>query len=220
MQTGARHYHNDDGYRTTNLKQTLAFLCNSDILTASPFLPHDSNAARRQEVGPTLSVVFARESLTPELWAEAVPLLVAHWAEVAHYPDIPLSPDVAIYQANEDAGVLRVFTARDYDLVGYALYLVHTAPQARHSIQAVCDVIYVRPESRGWTGPTFMRWVDAQLAAEGVQVTYHHVPAQHDFSHILERMGYEPVDIVLAKRLDQPPIDRPSAIEGLDEAFV
>jgi len=194
---------------------------------------------------------FAREPLTPELWHEAMPLLVAHKQEIAHYADIRLEPDVQLYAANEQAGILRCYTARTdteirhgfsfparYQplnegapvvrdkvtragaLVGYALFFVRSNPHYKSSVQAVQDVIYVDPSMRGGTGYRFIAWCDAQLAAEGVQAVYHHVKAAHDFGRLLERQGYELVDLIYAKRLDHPVVDRPSALEAIDEAFV
>ncbi len=61
-------------------------------------------------------IQFAKEPLTDALWDEAMPLLQAHWKEVAAFQDIPLNPDRALYAASEEAGILRVFTARDIDL--------------------------------------------------------------------------------------------------------
>lgn len=198
------------------------------------------------------SVTFAREPLTDALWDEAYPLLEAHWREVAHFQDIPLEPDVARYRANEQAGVIRFYTAREVPtgdaslflecshchvlamaagpchlggtcqtcgngtfrfgatLVGYALYIVNSNPHYASSIQAVQDVIYLDPAVRGGTGYKFIKWCDEQLAAEGVQASYHHVKAAHNFGKLLERQGYELVDLIYAKRLDAP-----SLIAGL-----
>ncbi len=63
-----------------------------------------------------MPIVFARESLTDALWAELLPLLQQHWGEVAHFQDIPLDPDRALYRHAEEHGGLRMFTARDHDL--------------------------------------------------------------------------------------------------------
>ena len=63
---------------------------------------------------------FAAEPLTDTLWAELIPLLIAHYHEVAHFRDIPLAPDRAGYQRIWDAGMLRIYTARaDGQLIGY-----------------------------------------------------------------------------------------------------
>jgi hypothetical protein len=168
---------------------------------------------------------FAREPLTDALWDEAMPLLEAHWREIAAFQDIPLEPDFELYAANQKAGMLRCFTARadsEYEiaarsgvawgghdsehrpLVGYALYFVRPNPHYKSSVQAAQDVIYLDPSVRGGTGYKFIAWCDAQLAAEGVQITYHHIKAKHDFGRLLERQGYELVDLIYAKRLDTP----------------
>lgn len=147
---------------------------------------------------------FARESLTDALWSEALPLLTEHWREVAHFADIPLNPDVAAYAASQAAGHIRCYTARDDDgdLAGYALYFVRPNPHYSQSIQAAQDVIYVAPWARGSTGYKFIAFCDQQLATEGVQAVYHHVKTAHNFGKMLERQGYEAVDIIYAKRLD------------------
>lgn len=177
-----------------------------------------------------MSCLFQREPLTAALWDEAYPLLLKHWREVSHFQDIPLEPDVARYHANEQNGVLRCFTARSGDefsssvklgaLVGYALYIVAPNAHYKSSVQAVQDVIYIDPAFRGGTGYRFIAWCDAQLAAEGVQAVYQHIKAAHNFGAVLERQGYELVDLIYAKRLDAAPMAGPSAQEALDEAFV
>jgi len=147
-------------------------------------------------------VEFARESLTPELWAEAMPLLFAHKGEIAHFADIPLEPDVAMYSAVDAAGALRCFTARrDGALIGYCLFFVRPNPHYASSVQAVQDVLYLDPERRGITGYRFVRWCDEQLAAEGVEVVYHHLKAKHDHPALMRALGYEVVDYIYARRL-------------------
>lgn len=151
---------------------------------------------------------FAVEPLTAALWDEAWPLLVEHWREIAHYPDIPLSPDQATYTASAAAGIVRVFTARTPSgaLVGYALFFVRPNPHYAESLQAAQDVIYLHPSMRGFNGIKFLRYCDEQLQAEGVQVVYQHVKvrAGQDFGPILERMGYERIDAIYGRRLDIP----------------
>lgn len=172
------------------------------------------------------SLAFARESLSPALWDEITPLLVAHWREIATFQDIELSPAVDVYEASEDAGILRIFTVRNgglrrndgghnsscqcsncaaiaaQSLVGYAIYFVRPAPHYRHSLQAVQDVLFLHPSVRGGTGYKFIAWCDEQLAAEGVQVVAQHVKLSHDFGQLLVRQGYEAVETIYVKRLD------------------
>ena len=40
---------------------------------------------------------FALEPLSADLFDETMPLLVAHWEEIAHFKDIPLVPDRNAY---------------------------------------------------------------------------------------------------------------------------
>lgn len=161
-------------------------------------------------------LVFAREALDDALWDEALPLLQAHYAEVAHFKDIPLDPDRSVYAEAEHAGILRVFTARmplfsqrnglkplqSAPLMGYAVFFVRPNPHYCGSLQAVQDVIYVAPNMRGLASWKFVRYCDDALAMEGVQAIYQHLKASKDWGKVLERMGYELVDQIYARRLD------------------
>lgn len=145
---------------------------------------------------------FQREQLTLELLNEAFPLLEKHYAEVAHYKDIPLDPDFERYLQVDKSGNIRAFTARDDlgVLIGYAVYFIHQNMHYRSSKQAVQDVIYIDPARRGF-GAKFISWCDAELLADGVQVVYQHIKAAHDFGPMLKRLGYELVDLIYARRL-------------------
>lgn len=155
---------------------------------------------------PRTDVTFARETLSASLIAEMRPLLDSHWREVAFYPDIQLEPDLEAYADRMDS--LVVFTVRDEEsrtrpLLGYAIFCVARAAHYKSSIQASQDVIYLDPSVRGGNGARFIRWCDEQLAGDGVQVVQHHVKVAHDWSALLERMGYEKTDYILSKRLDR-----------------
>jgi hypothetical protein len=149
---------------------------------------------------------FQRESIRG-LWDELAPLLEQHWREVAFYPDIALAPDTSRYEALEDAGVLRCFTARqEGKLVGYSFYFVTQHLHYVGSKMAQQDVIFVEPSKRkGTLGAKLIAWCDEQLRQEQVQVVVQHVKvAPHlDFGPLLARLGYEPVDMLWSKRLDR-----------------
>jgi hypothetical protein len=173
-----------------------------------------------------ISVTFDRELVTDALLDEALPLLRAHWREIAHFDDIPLQVDREAYLRSEAAGLVRCFTARTTEgilgsgpsqeeapgaqhagqgrgrLLGYALFFVRFAPHYAGSLQAVQDVVYLDRSVRGGTGYRFIAWCDEQLAEEGAQAVYHHVKVAHNFGKLLERQGYELVDLIYAKRLD------------------
>lgn len=148
---------------------------------------------------------FQRESFTQGLYDEMLPLLRAHWEEIAHYKDIPLNPDQHGYQLAADRGALRIFTVRDPDnvLIGYAVFFVRFNLHYASSLQAVQDILFLDAAYRGrMTGYRFIKWCDEQLKSEGVQAVYHHVKSAHDFGPMLERQGYQLVDHIYARRLD------------------
>jgi GNAT superfamily N-acetyltransferase len=152
---------------------------------------------------------FARESLTVELFHETLPLLMAHWEEIAHFKDIPLKPDQQAYQTLSTHGNLRIYTVREGvggTLIGYAVFFLRRNMHYSTSLQAVQDILYLDPASRGrLVGYRFIKWCDDQLRAEGVQLVMHHVKVKPelDFGPMLERIGYEPVDRIFARRLDK-----------------
>jgi GNAT superfamily N-acetyltransferase len=152
----------------------------------------------------TSAATFQREPLTPEFELEIAPLLSAHWAEIAHYRDIPLDPDWDIYRAIEKSGQLRIYTARkDGALVGYGVYFVRRGVHYKESLQANQDILFLTPEQRGKTvGYRLIKYADEELRKEHVQVVYHHVKEKHDFSPLLERLGYVLVDKIYGRRLD------------------
>ena len=134
---------------------------------------------------------------------EGLELLKNHWAEIAHYKDIPLNIDVERYLAADKLGHMKAFTARDEKgvLIGYAVFFIKESIHHKDSVQAVQDVLYIDPKFRG-RGAKFIFWCDDQLKDMGVQVVYHHVNANNNWGKVLERRNYELVDLIYARRLD------------------
>lgn len=148
------------------------------------------------------STSFQRER-SQDIFHEVMPLLELHYKEISHYHDIPLDPDFEKYEAMENAGAVRTFTARDEEknIIGYAVFFVRHNLHYKTSFQAYQDILFIHPERRGF-GFKFIKWCDEQLKDEGVQVVYHHVKTAHNFGPVLERMGYECIDLIYGKRLD------------------
>ena len=147
---------------------------------------------------------FQRETLST-LWPEVRPLLTDHWAEIAHYADIPLEPREDRYAMMEEHDALRVFTAReDGKLIGYACFIVVPHLHYASSLTANQDVLFLLPDYRNvGNGAAFILHCDGQLKAEGVQVVTQHV--KHgvlDFGPLLAAIGYESVETLYSKRLD------------------
>lgn len=153
-----------------------------------------------------MALQLQREKLA-DCWDEMVPLVRAHYHEVAHFQDIPLEPDKATYLAVEASGQFRFFTARvDGALIGYSAYFVRHNVHYAGSLQASEDVLFLAPEHRkGGLGREMIAYADDALRAEGVQVVMRHVKADPrlNFGRLLERVGYTLVDHIYARRLDQ-----------------
>lgn len=154
---------------------------------------------------PALTVDFGTEGT--ELLGDPAfrRLLELHYREIAQHPDIALDVDADAYRAMEANGALRVYTARvGGELVGYAVFLVGRNPHYCQSLQARCDVFYVAPDRRGYRlGVELVRYSERMLAAEGVQVVYHHTKIAHPLlARLLEHLGYDAVEVNYARRLD------------------
>lgn len=146
--------------------------------------------------------VFACE-LISEIKDEIQPLLELHYKEIAHYPDIKLNPDYLRYQKLEDSGMFKVFTARsDGKLIGYNAFFLNHNLHYMDSYQAIQDILFVDPTRRGF-GRNFIKWCDLQLKEMGVQLVLQHLKVKHNFGVILERQGYELIDLIYGKRLDE-----------------
>ena len=142
---------------------------------------------------------FQRENTS--VYEEMKPLLEMHYKEIAHYQDIPLEPDVSLYEKIEEQGNLRLYTVRqEGELIGYSIYFLKHNLHYKSSLQANQDIVFIRKDMRG-QGREFLAWCDEQLKNDGVGVVYHHVKAAHNFGPMLERQGYELIDLIYGKRL-------------------
>lgn len=148
---------------------------------------------------------YQEERLSEASRLEIEELLQAHYREVAHYQDIALDPDWALYANLQEKGELRIYTARDAGrLAAYAVFFVRTNPHYRTSLQAHQDVYFVRPEHRSSMIPVrLIKLAEERLRAQGVQVIYHHAKRTNQFGALLARLGYTLIDEIYGKRLDR-----------------
>lgn len=147
---------------------------------------------------------FQREPLTIELLHEALPLFHAHHKEVGIFQDIQLQPDFGTYIAMEGAGRLRFFTARHAEtgeLCGYSTFIVMQSIHSKQLKHASQDLIFIKADRRGF-GNQFIAWITEELRKEGCGVVYQTAKASHNFGKILERQGYQLVDLVYARRFE------------------
>ena len=146
---------------------------------------------------------FQREILSAQLILELKPLFDEHFEESEHFKDIELSPNFESYLQLEASGMLRVFTVRvDGELICYSVLFVMPSYHYKNSIQATHDILFVKKEHRG-LGRSFIQFCDDELRNEGVQVVYQSVKLKANYGPLLQRIGYEPVDLVYYRRLDK-----------------
>jgi hypothetical protein len=148
-------------------------------------------------------VVFAREVLTYDLIREMIPLVIEHFSEVIRYKDYKIEPDFASYMARQEAGILKVFTARnDGKLIAYSFVNLCGHPHSKSTKQAHEELLFLDPaERRGSLGARFIEYCDSELVADGANVIYHSVSTERDYSHLLLRNGYELSEMVYSRRI-------------------
>ena len=145
-------------------------------------------------------MTFQRESVQ-QIFNDCLPMLIKHWAEVTPFKSYDLEPDFGSYLAMEEAGMLRLFTARkDGQLLGYCIFVLRNNRHYKSKLFAYQDALYVSPQHRGF-GHRFMAWCDDELKADGVSVVFQYVTERFNFSPILERHKYRQIEQVWAKEL-------------------
>ncbi len=146
---------------------------------------------------------FALEK-TADILTELQPLIENHWEQVALNKDIvQLAPDWERYNQLELTGLLRLYTARkDNKLIGYFAVVINKHLHYKNDTFAVCDVLYVAPEHRaGSTGYKLIKYVEAELSKTDVKVLHINTKQHVPFDRLLERMGYNPIETIHAKKI-------------------
>ena len=145
---------------------------------------------------------FQREHIS-ETWDEASALIQAHHEEVGALSREEFQPDREKYEAFENVGAVHLFTARARgELAGYSIFTV--IPSHRYYPRlsfAEQDILYLAPKYRGLEAMRFIRWVDVQLQAQGIQVAIRHVSVRKDYGPLLERLDYIPAERTFLRML-------------------
>lgn len=135
---------------------------------------------------------------------EAMPLLEMHWQEIALNRDtVPLAPDMDVYRQLDKDGSMHITTARaDGALVGYAAFLIMTHLHYTSLTVADGDIYWLAPEYRkGLVGPKMLMAAEKALGERGVNVITNKVKIAHDVGVLFERMGFDAIERVYAKRI-------------------
>lgn len=150
-----------------------------------------------------MTIAYQREGLHPA-FEDAQPLLRQHYEEIAWKRDkIALLPDIERYDAMDVAGKLRVFTARqEGTLIGYAVYILSNALHYKQTSVATNDVVFLQASQRGkMAGIRLMKFADAALKMDGVQVIILHIKTAANWGRMAELMGYEHTEAIYQRWL-------------------
>jgi hypothetical protein len=130
-------------------------------------------------------------------------LAAANYAEVGHFPGIAFDIDANKYNDADNRGVLRIFTIRDEQLIGYATFIVARGLHTKRCLRANHDAIYIDPRRRDVLLFTnFIEFCDAYLKKEGVELVSQSVHVSRNFGPLLKCLGYELVAHTWARRLN------------------
>jgi GNAT superfamily N-acetyltransferase len=148
-------------------------------------------------------VIVAPENMA-SAWDDMQPLLREHYNEIAHDKhSIPLAPSRARYEALEHAGELFALGARiEGALIGYSVFFVKPHIHYATTLVAVNDVLFVAREYRNTlVGMRLISESEKKLRERGVVKLVWHIKPEHDWSAILARRGYMPVETIYGKLL-------------------
>jgi len=130
----------------------------------------------------------------------------ALWAEYAAesaLPELgPRNPQVEMYQAMEDAGVLAAFGAfRGDTLVGALALLISVVPHFGRAI-ATTETYFVRAEDRcGGTGAMLLKAAEEYARSRGAVAFFVSAPAGGRLERVMPRMGYRASNATFVKGL-------------------
>lgn len=139
-----------------------------------------------------------------DCYEEAIPMLHAHYLEIATDQEIkPLDPDLEKYQQLEDAGFLRIFTARHHNegedgsvatrgrLIGYFVSIVMSGLHYSQTMMALNDIMYIDPAYRGGTaGYRLIKLAAEDLKNLGADILTIHMKTDYPFRSLLTKLGF------------------------------
>ena len=147
----------------------------------------------------TKNVQFAVERFR-DVYAEAQPLMTAHWEEIAKNKQLlHLNPNEKLYA--QMAANLVLVTARDAGkLAGYFLWVLVNHPHCADVRTAEEDLHYLRPEyRRGLTGYLFLKFASQAAIDAGAQLLIMREKVGHEHRAVMQRLNFAPTDIVYTR---------------------
>lgn len=134
------------------------------------------------------------------------PLLDKHWSEIALNQDkIKLNPDWGVYNQLEQAGKLKIFTARDDGkLVGYFVVIVDRHIHYKDHLFANNDILFVDKKYRkGFTGIKLVKFAEKCLKEDGVSVLTINTKVHQPFDKMLTFLKFNKIERIYSKYIGQ-----------------
>jgi hypothetical protein len=131
-------------------------------------------------------------------------LIQLHWEEIAlNKGVIKLNPDWESYEALEESGTLKIFTARDgSNLVGYFVVLVGRSLHYKDHIFAENDIIYLHKDYRkGYTGIKLIKFAEKCLKEDGVSILKVNTKVHQPFDTLMSFLKFNLIERVYTKYL-------------------
>lgn len=113
-----------------------------------------------------------------------------------------INPDVESYIQAEDAGMCRLYTAREEvseRLIGFSLVMFQQSLQYKDKYIAVVDIIYIKPKHRG-IGQKFLQLIEKDVKEEGVSYFSFSLPTGSK-SSLPDKLGFKETETVYTKVL-------------------
>lgn len=143
-----------------------------------------------------------QEELYNDVVDEIQPLITQHWLEIANNKDrIVLNPDYEKYKLLNQAGILKIFTVRDFGrLIGYFIVICQQHMHYSDHVYAMNDIIYIDPDYRGSTiAYKLLRSVEKRLKQDGVSVLMINMKVHAPFDRLLESLKFSNTERVYTK---------------------
>lgn len=137
-----------------------------------------------------------------EIGDQLEPLFQTHYDEIANNKEVKkIAPDWDTYRVLTDHERCIAVVAWDGDeIVGYTVAFLYPHPHYKDCIVAANDLFYVRPEYRRQGVASMMiSFMEEQAAAYGATVHTMHMKPYHDFSTLMERLGYYEEEVLWEK---------------------
>jgi hypothetical protein len=139
---------------------------------------------------------------------ELLPIFKRHWREIAiDQETVPLDPDWDYYFAVDERQLLHILTARASNgkLAGYIFNVVGSHNHYKSTRFANTEMFYLHPYFRkGWQPVRMFKENLAGLKVLGVEIAVINFKLHFQNGRVgkfLARLGYEPTDITMRKRL-------------------